>query len=1101
MDGGEEVPPTSPSSEDLNTSLLGRLRRVGSSWLGGGGAMVPPPAEDVNVSLLSTTVVRKRGRPPKTPTTPIAPNFPPESPSLGDEEPGPSTLDTSRLAVKAPRPPRKSVSPSNRADATADATNWLLERIRVSDNPALAILKSQLMDRYEEYCEGKGTEPLIDSLIGKEVKKCFPNVTTSRKGGRGNVQYTYGGITWVADALQQQQHSQQQQQHAARFRERLADLHALTKTVQEVTTTNSEEAWEALLLFPYHVLQVPRKSDKVVNLTKWVKDLAHRWGTDRQSTTPAPRVPRPPISTEQQQQQRAKKVEAKLSDGDVGGAIRLLTSDDVIAPNNEDTLSALLAKHPPHPEPANFPDPPNKVTPPAPIEDDQLLAAIVFISPRKGRRILKDLLSPTLGQGGEELIKATKALLGLMLRGDVPEEVCPIFYGASLTALLKKTGGIRPVAVGNVWRRLLAKIVVNRITPNLVEYLSPHQLGVGVKGGAEAGAHAARIFFNASHHTPQAFLKMDFTPIERRLFLKMDAFNEIRRDVLLNIIREKYPEYFPFIAQCHSPSTLFYGTTAIPSLRGCQQGDPLGPALFSLVVHPILQAINTTLNMWYLDDATVADSPAKVLEALATVVKMGEEVGLHLNTAKCEVGFMGATPLEEGELWAAFQRAAPGILPILPETATLLGSPLTDEAIVSVLGKKTEDLATMSSRLRDLTSHSAFYLLRASISTPRLIYFLRCAPSWTKKALLQEYDDTLKGALETTLNCHLSPDSWLQSSLPVKLGGLGVRHAVDTAMPCFIASCHSTSQLVSSLIPEDVITADTTLEEAEREWTTLAVGAEKPAETLLGSQSAWESPLQLLTTQKLHERATEPADKARLLAAIQPHAGAWLKTLPSPQLGTHLPNEAFRVATALRLGCDICVPHKCPCGDQVTAKGYHGLKCRKSAGRHSRHAAANDVIARALRSAEVPCIKEPPGCARADGKKPDGLTMVPWARGRSLVWDFTCADTFAPSHLLATSKRPGAAAETAHNAKNRKYAFLLDRFLFVPVAMETTGVWAKEGLHLIEAIGERIATTTGESRAKSFLIQRMSVAIQRGNVAAILGTLPPGKELEEVFNL
>ncbi|OXA62831.1 Neuropeptide capa receptor [Folsomia candida] len=204
-------------------------------------------------------------------------------------------------------------------------------------------------------------------------------------------------------------------------------------------------------------------------------------------------------------------------------------------------------------------------------------------------------------------------------------------------------------------------------------------------------------------------------------------------------------------------------------------------------------------------------------------------------------------------------------------------------------------------------------------------------------------------------------------------------------------------------------------------------------------------------------------------------------------------NSRNMVATALRLGCDICVPRRCPCGEQVTTRGYHGLKCRKSAGRHSRHAAANDVIARALRSAEVPCIREPPGCARADGKKPDGLTMVPWSRGRSLVWDFTCADTFAPSYLSATSIRPGAAAETAQSAKHRKYAFLQDRFLFVPVAMETTGVWAKEGLYLIEAIGERIASTTGEGRAKSFLIQRVSVAIQRGNVSAILGTLPQGR--------
>src|SRR5689334_24625407 len=94
-----------------------------------------------------------------------------------------------------------------------------------------------------------------------------------------------------------------------------------------------------------------------------------------------------------------------------------------------------------------------------------------------------------------------------------------------------------------------------------------------------------------------------------------------------------------------------------------------------------------------------------------------------------------------------------------------------------------------------------------------------------------------------------------------------------------------------------------------------------------------------------------------------------------------------------------CQPHKCPCGKPVDEFGRHGLSCRSSAGRHSRHSAANAVILRALRSAEVPSIAEPAGCSREDGKRPDGMTLVPWKRGRALVWDFTCRDTFAPSYI------------------------------------------------------------------------------------------------------
>jgi hypothetical protein len=274
-----------------------------------------------------------------------------------------------------------------------------------------------------------------------------------------------------------------------------------------------------------------------------------------------------------------------------------------------------------------------------------------------------------------------------------------------------------------------------------------------------------------------------------------------------------------------------------------------------------------------------------------------------------------------------------------------------------------------------------------------------------------------------------------------------------------------------------------------------------PPEGLRACQEIWESPLLKLSLQQLRDSATSPAEVARLLASAHPESGVWLNALPSPQLGTHLDNESFRVACALRLGCTICQAHTCHCGAEVDETGHHGLSCFKSAGRWSRHAAANDVIARALQSAGVPNKLEPAGCSRADGKRPDGLTLVPWKRGKSIVWDFTCVDTFAPSHLPITSVSAGRAAEEAGVRKARKYDFLAHRFLFVPVAVETSGVWDKIGLSWVREIGVRVAAVTGEKRSVSFLLQRISLAIVRGNVAAVLGTLPRGGSFDEIFLL
>jgi hypothetical protein len=127
------------------------------------------------------------------------------------------------------------------------------------------------------------------------------------------------------------------------------------------------------------------------------------------------------------------------------------------------------------------------------------------------------------------------------------------------------------------------------------------------------------------------------------------------------------------------------------------------------------------------------------------------------------------------------------------------------------------------------------------------------------------------------------------------------------------------------------------------------------------------------------------------------------------------------------------------------------------------------------------------------------MTLIPWKRGKCLVWDFTCVDTFASSYLNNTLTWAGAAAEMADEKKRNKYNFYLDRFLFVPVAVETSGVWGKECLKVIKETGLRLATVTKDYISTTFLLQRISIAVQRENVAAILGNLPPGKELDEIF--
>src|SRR6218665_3636013 len=58
------------------------------------------------------------------------------------------------------------------------------------------------------------------------------------------------------------------------------------------------------------------------------------------------------------------------------------------------------------------------------------------------------------------------------------------------------------------------------------------------------------------------------------------------------------------------------------------------------------------------------------------------------------------------------------------------------------------------------------------------IMMLRCCPS-VDNPLLDRYDVLLRKGLSSILNIDMTDDQWTQASLPIKLGGLGIRRAAS----------------------------------------------------------------------------------------------------------------------------------------------------------------------------------------------------------------------------------------------------------------------------------------------------------------------------------
>ena len=204
------------------------------------------------------------------------------------------------------------------------------------------------------------------------------------------------------------------------------------------------------------------------------------------------------------------------------------------------------------------------------------------------------------------------------------------------------------------------------------------------------------------------------------------------------------------------------------------------------------------------------------------------------------------------------------------------------------------------------------------------------------------------------------------------------------------------------------------------------------------------------------------------------------------------------IAIGLRLGANIVEEHKCICGALVECNGIHGLSCKRSGGRISRHQAANETIRRALVSGGVPSVLEPVGVGWEDAKRPDGMILILWEDGRPLLWDFTSCNTLAQSHCARAETGPGEVANYAEEQKCRKYASLIPSYVFAPACIESLGAWGGSAKDLIHKIGQRVKENSGEPRSTSFLIQRLALDVQRGNAASVLGTIPATRDWREV---
>jgi hypothetical protein len=864
---------------------------------------------------------------------------------------------------------------------------------------------------------------------------------------------------------------------------------ALTKIVKATTRdTANMERWYDLLAFTRTCLKNPKRGGKKnINLTTTINRQTTSctegsWRSFNEEPVAKPRKKAGKVDNN-------KIVSRKINAGDVKGAVRLAASSDGLAPFNEETYQRLLKKHPsgPTPTPSQEPTPgPGQVTP-------QIVKKAIDSFPPGSAggpdglkpQILKDILHKSNGEAANNLLEELTRLVNKVLAGEVPAPLRRFFFGANLTALNKKDGGVRPIAVGNTFRRLTAKCAGALAMADRKENYGTTQLGYGVPMGCEAAVHSVRSYIENNSSPYKVLFKVDIE----------NAFNSINRQKILDNTLLKHPYIYKFTESAYGQeSTLFYNGRTIASAVGTQQGDPDGGPLFSDAINDTIQDVDSDLNVWFYDDGNIAGEYGNVLDNVNRLISGLTSLGLKVNTNKCELVFLGACPVRtKNHIHKLFQDACTGVRITELEELIILGSPVGEKARVNTLTEKLECFKNLEAFTKTIDSHYAFYLIKNCLFMPKLLYLLRTSPSFEHPEILKLFDRSLVSALERITNVHLDPHATTQALLPAKYGGLGIPSTEAISTSAYLSSLNASKPLARRILGANPLTGFE--DRAKEQWLGKA-----PVNTPLPQsvkQADFTKPIFDRILADLRD-SLAGVDLKRLECFTGPEQSSWLHALPATTVGLKLNDQQFRVAIATRLGSQVCERHTCRCGKHVEKDGLHGLSCKRSAGRISRHSHLNDILKRTLVSAGFASVLEPPGLCRADGKRPDGMTLIPWSRGQSLVWDVTVVDSLAPSRLT----RNVSPTEEAEAKKIAKYTSISDSgYFFQPVAFDTQCRAGPKTGSFLKKLGKLLTDFTGEPRSHTFLMQRLQIAILQHNAACILGTIDESEALDEVYNI
>ncbi|KAJ9435344.1 hypothetical protein DIPPA_10752 [Diplonema papillatum] len=709
----------------------------------------------------------------------------------------------------------------------------------------------------------------------------------------------------------------------------------------------------------------------------------------------------------------------------------------------------------------------------------------------------------------------------------------PHGFGARLVALEKKDGGLRPIACGEVLRRMAAKILAR--DKSVVQAVKPilercGQTGVGMKSGADAMVCAMRCVGEAYRRDGQGrgILKVDL----------QNAFNKVSREAILQAVAESAPGLLPYaIAAYGRRSRLSFGEEVVWSECGVQQGDPLGPLFFCLVLEKVLRRVDLSLaerlpplgaddipqgalapaqpqqqqqqqqqpqeqdmevdgagagrappvqepappaqpdplrvsqldaRAFYLDDGAAAGLWEHLIVWLAAFELEGGAVGMDLNRGKSEVVCLAGERVPDE--FAAMTRCS-------LESWEILGAPCGSEAAVREAVAKVLDRA--EKRARAIASlpdpHTALALLNSCAGFVCVVSLMRATGP---VADYGRVDTFMRRALARTLGAELGDTEWVQASLPLRLGGLGMHSCADSAAVAGVAATlegikglplltrapgggplqitpTQDSVCAASLACPRLALYPEVLTEVRDSLQAGAAGAPRKQKEWSGKISAARQ------AGLLRDPLVGVRGQARIRSCAAKHASTWLYGAHNAPDDLWMSPAELTVAVRLRLGMQLAPQaRECRlCGAAEADRfGDHSLTCLNAGLRTRAHTALrNEVGALAREALLCPVLEDRPFTKHPHRNK---RVDVAYTRGekRRLI-DVAITFPLQANAVKKAAETEGGAATKYEAVKRRTYdgpilaeAPEQQDLLLVPMVVDTFGAWGESALPELRAL-------------------------------------------------